>query len=530
MFFNQHDLIQINEAYLRALGHAECLDISIKLLKDLKEIHERLNQNPNNSSKPPSSTDPWVVAKFEDSEEEKDEELPPNEEASLKGAIVEEEVQSEAQGSEKKGGKELKGKNSDLKEKRKPGKQFGSPGYGRTQKLPITEEKAHKASQCAACGLELGEGAEFLPLTGHYIIDVKAGNEKEPGISVTNTKHIYGDTVCSCGHLTRTMPNRCGKDDKWNVELTEWHLVGPVLMSLICFLWLRMRLSRPRIQEFLKEWLGLHLCVGTINQCIHEAGRAAEPLEDQLIEELKKAELAYVDETSWKEHCKRYWLWVATSATVVYFFISTRSSKVIEDILQGYSGWLMTDGYLAYRIFKNRLRCWAHLVRKARGLKESLDYDGRIFGEKALDVLNTLIKAIYKARGGPGEDLVEKFKYFLEEFRELCKKYKDVDHEKTRALAREFLNDWEAIFLVLAHPELPLTNNEAERALRHWVIARRMNYGTRTPQGSRVFTILASVVETCRKRNVSTWEYLAKVISERRQGKQAPPIPAVSLA
>jgi len=84
--------------------------------------------------------------------------------------------------------------------------------------------------------------------------------------------------------------------------------------------------------------------------------------------------------------------------------------------------------------------------------------------------------------------------------------------------------------LVLAHPELPLTNNEAERALRHWVIARRMNYGTSTPQGSRVFTILASVVETCRKRNVSTWEYLAKVISERRQGKQAPPIPAVSLA
>jgi len=102
MFFNQHDLIQINDAYLKALGHAECIDISIKLLKDLKEIHERLNQNPNNSSKPPSSTDPWVVAKFEDSEEEKDEELLQNEEASLKGAIVEEEVQFEAQGSEKK--------------------------------------------------------------------------------------------------------------------------------------------------------------------------------------------------------------------------------------------------------------------------------------------------------------------------------------------------------------------------------------------------------------------------------------------
>ena len=37
---------------------------------------------------------------------------------------------------------------------------------------------------------------------------------------------------------------------------------------------------------------------------------------------------------------------------------------------------------------------------------------------------------------------------------------------KTRELAREMLNDWEAIFQVLAYPHLPLTNNEAERALR----------------------------------------------------------------
>ena len=57
--------------------------------------------------------------------------------------------------------------------------------------------------------------------------------------------------------------------------------------------------------------------------------------------------------------------------------------------------------------------------------------------------------------------------------------------EKTRALARELLNDWDTFWVVLDHPELPLTNNIAERALRHWVIARRISYGTRNPQGSR---------------------------------------------
>ncbi|MGH8475777.1 MAG: hypothetical protein ACRERV_00415 [Methylococcales bacterium] len=33
-----------------------------------------------------------------------------------------------------------------------------------------------------------------------------------------------------------------------------------------------------------------------------------------------------------------------------------------------------------YRSFQNRLRCWAHLIRKAHGLKQSLDQNARRFG------------------------------------------------------------------------------------------------------------------------------------------------------
>ena len=87
------------------------------------------------------------------------------------------------------------------------------------------------------------------------------------------------------------------------------------------------------------------------------------------------------------------------------------------------------------------------------------------------------------------------------------------------------LNDWDTFWVVLDHPELPLTNNEAERALRHWVIARRIGMGTRTPQGTRVFALLASVIETCRKRNVSPWPYLTEVLRQRRKGLPAPPLP-----
>ena len=82
--------------------------------------------------------------------------------------------------------------------------------------------------------------------------------------------------------------------------------------------------------------------------------------------------------------------------------------------------------------------------------------------------------------------------------------------------------------MVLQYPHLPLTNNAAEQALRHWVIARRISYGTRTEQGSRAFALLASVIETCRKRRISPWPYLASVIAERRKGQKAPVIPAAA--
>jgi transposase len=99
---------------------------------------------------------------------------------------------------------------------------------------------------------------------------------------------------------------------------------------------------------------------------------------------------------------------------------------------------------------------------------------------------------------------------------------KAAPHKKTYALATEMLNDWEAIFLVLHFPHLPLTNNEAEPALRHWVILRRISYGTRTEEGSCVFAILIIVIETCRKRQQSPWLYLAAVIHSRRSGLTVP--------
>lgn len=66
----------------------------------------------------------------------------------------------------------------------------------------------------------------------------------------------------------------------------------------------------------------------------------------------------------------------------------------------------------------------------------------------------------------------------------VCHLGKKVKHKKLKALTSEILNDWDAVVAAVNNPDLPLTNNEAERALRHAVIPRRISYGTRTNEDS----------------------------------------------
>ena len=522
MTISKHDLAQFDDAYVDSLSDGQRHKLCCRLRDDLIEAYDRLNQNPSNSSRPPSSQPPWFFPadaakdEVEDKESGEVEELLKDE--SDDSLTCDELSEIEEQTTPDKPSKDPK---------RKAGKQKGAQGYGRTQQLPVTGIKIHRASICSGCSEKLDEDAHFVARFGHYVLDIEKKSETCVGLQVTNTKHLYGDTSCQCGHVTRTKPYRCPKESDWNVELTQWHLVGPLLMALICCLDKRFRMSRRRIKEFLHDWLGIELAVGTINQCIHEMGRAVAPLETQLIEEVSQSGLMHADETSWKERGQPLWLWVLSSITTTVYVIGKRDITTLEKILaESFGGWLMTDGYGAYRWYKKRLRCWAHLKRKAQGLSESLNKEARIFGKRTLNVLITLIKAIHRVREGPKENLVLKYQELLDQFRVLCELFRGAKHEKTRKLAREFLNDWDAIFRILTHPHLPLTNNEAERALRHWVISRRICYGTQNSQGSRVFALLASLIDTCRKRAISPWDYLATVIHERRRGHEAPPIPA----
>jgi len=525
MHLSDHDLRQLDEAALANLTPEQATALLSKAIEDLKSARERLAQNPTNSSRPPSTRAPWEQAEAQGREPE---------EASVVSARSAEEVKPEAvsESEQKEPAKSPEGKEAE-KPAGRAGRRKGAPGHSRTQQLPVDAEQPHAPHGCVIRSRPLDESHQSRPHNAHYVLDLVPPADGGSGLVVRQTKHIYFETLCPCGHWSRALPGRCDEEATWSVNLSECHLAGPTLVAFICALTQRMRLSRAKVREFLSDWLGLSLSTALINQCVHEAARAVEPVvEQEILTTVRNVELAYADETSWKEHGKLLWLWVFTCATATLFIVGRRTRAMVQRVLgEGFSGWLISDGYWAYRELHQRLRCLPHIIRKARALEEGFDGEGRALGRHVLDVIATVMQAVYNARGAPPQGGLRKpHAPMLQALLEHCLRLADCRHEKPRALACELFNDWDTFWVVLDHPELPLSSNEAERALRHWVIARRIGMGTRTEQGTRAFALLASVIETCRKRGVSPWPYLAEVIGQRRKGLPAPPMPAPTAA
>jgi hypothetical protein len=57
---------------------------------------------------------------------------------------------------------------------------------------------------------------------------------------------------------------------------------------------------------------------------------------------------------------------------------STHIAGQGKELLEGFQGWLMSERWdrLTHG-FPRRLRCWAHLIRNARGLTESYQHEAR---------------------------------------------------------------------------------------------------------------------------------------------------------
>ena len=506
------DLSQMNQEYFQSLDKERLVEVAGNLHALAVEQLERLEQNSTNSSKPPSSDSPFLrEAVGKDGGKTQT----TNNEKNLTSA---EESETHKVADNPQGKPKAQGFGS-----RAPGKQPGTKGMWRTTPLVPKITISHHPENCAACNAPVASGADSKPYMGYYVLELE---KQESGVQVICQLHHYYEATCECGHHTKAVPGfgyvSVVEGRRKDLQLQEYGLVGPMLATFIASLAVRYRMSRPKIHEFLEDWLGVELSIGTLDRCIREAGIACVPVVEELIEELQAAEVIHLDETPWYEKGKFCWLWVAISSTIAVYHIGSRKKEeLLHLISSAFIGWLVTDGYGAYSSYEKRQHCLAHLIRKALALTQVVDREASDLGQWLLEELRELIQTLSDGDEDNSLDPVPGRLY------RVCRLLSAAEHPKLKALAQEILRDWDAVVAFVSNPGLPPTNNEAERALRHAVIARRISYGTRTSEGSLAYCSLLSVIETCRLRKVDPWSYIAQVIALGRKGILPPSIPVV---
>jgi transposase len=505
MEFSQNELRQLTDEYIKQLPPERVLILCCTALHNLRNAHDRLNRNPSNSSQPPSSRKPWDRSISSSDSIDEDDSNDKNNGSSGKDSAFPDDQDSDGNQDTSDQKKEGKENTNSLK----PGKQKGAQGFGRAQKLEVTGIEIHKPKGCKGCG-DSWEGCkcEDVLLGAYYVCDIVLPESGKIGMAATYTKHLYYGTICQCEFQTDQIPQSIKKGKEGLIHPGERGLIGPTLLALIVFIKMRMHGTISKNREFLAIWTGILLSDGCISKALSEAGLASKTMEPQIIEALKAAKLLHVDETTWKEHKVTRWTWVAVGEGVVYYAVGPRTKEMAQKILEGFKGWLMTDGALFYREYPNRVRCWGHIDRKAEGLAESCNREAQAFGENVSSAFEMLMHGVYKMRELQGNE--------LEVVRHACEEVKielnyesvrniDSKHEDTRKLAVELVNDAQAMFNVIQYPFLPITNNAAEREFRWVVTIRKISHGSKTKWAAEGFAATASIIGTLHARKTKEW-------------------------
>jgi len=208
------------------LGEGAVRHLAKRLLSDLKEARDRLNQDSRNSSRPPSSNSVYGSREKDPAESAADKPsfavpATPAGEPNEGPASVTAKPLGGSVGPQPESKRETTPPPAP-KQKRKAGHQPGVPGVGRTQKLAFNSVSHHWPACCAVCGLDVSVEAVGQPCGGDDEIDLLPADLSKHGLSPWVTRHLYYPADCLCGHRSRYQPPHAPVLPDWRGGPVWW--------------------------------------------------------------------------------------------------------------------------------------------------------------------------------------------------------------------------------------------------------------------------------------------------------------------
>jgi len=294
------------------------------------------------------------------------------------------------------------------------------------------------------------------------------------------------------------------------------------IASLVAFLALVLRLPMRRIQAYLRLVHHLTISTGEVVELLRAVRRALQTEVDTLKAQARASPILHGDETSWRENGQNGYIWAFSTpgegALRYYEYDHSRGQAVVKRILDGrFDGHLVSDFYCGYNIYAGKhQRCWVHLLRDLRALKEA-HTDDAVIVQWAQDV-----RALYdEAQTWLGDhpqptqtDREQQYVVLVTQVHALGLGYAQVHHHACQTLAKRLLRHEDELFQFVLIAGLSADNNLAERSIRPLVVIRKISGGSRSAEGTKTRMALASLFETWQARGLNPLEECRSVLSQ----------------
>jgi len=297
---------------------------------------------------------------------------------------------------------------------------------------------------------------------------------------------------------------------------------------------LKHRLGVPyrKITDFLETYCNMHVASATLVRAEQRLAELAKPTYDLLIDALRRCNIVHADETGWRVGAVNAWLWVFSNKDVTVYTIRTgkgaRGHEVPQEILgPDFDGYLIVDGFSAYTVLEYaKGQCNAHLIRRGKELSENA-----VPGEQpCFDALVALLQEAI--------DLAERREQLTNEG--YARRVVEIENRldawllgvvrrrnpspELNRLANHVANHYDEWLVFLHDPEVPPTNNHAERMVRPAVITRKIGGCNKTLLGALVHSILSSIMVTCQQQGQKFLE-LARQLWQAGEPQAIPLVP-----
>ena len=294
--------------------------------------------------------------------------------------------------------------------------------------------------------------------------------------------------------------------------------MGPNLITYIALQAGQFHQSIQKIQLQLKQNYGLYFSTGAISEAQGRSSAMLTPLHQAIKHEVSTAEVRHADETRHQRGSEKRWMWLMCCKTAAFFMTHySRGRSAAKKLLgEDPSGVTVTDRYVGYSFIDDEKRqfCWAHVLRNVIAIAEST-YPEKAIGERLAQIIRLLFHEQHRYE--QGEFNRAQYQQRMHRIRRLWLKAltrgaERCNQQHFRNRCEQLLKDDAMGWTFLEYPGVPLTNNEAERAIRGYVLWRKGSYGVRSHRGELFRQRILSLVGTAQLKGVCPQKWLNAII------------------